>query len=143
MEMFKRILAVSWSTKHCGKTIQYGISLARQYKADLFILHIFDTKWLQGFNVPMITVEKEHKKDMEKYKAELDSLIDAERQKGMNIKEFIEDGNSSDVILRLIKEQHIDLLILRTHEGTRLERMLIGGSNDDVVKAMPCSILIV
>lgn len=141
--MFKRILAVSWSTKHCGKTIQYGISLARQYKADLYILHIFDTKWLQGFNVPMITVEKEHKKDMEKYKAELDSLIDAERQKGMNIKEFIEDGNSSDVILRLIKEQHIDLLILRTHEGTRLERMLIGGSNDDVVKAMPCSILIV
>ena len=143
MDFMKRILAVSWSTKHCGKTIQYGISLARQYKAELYVLHIFDTKWLQGFNVPMITVEKEHKKDMEKYKAELDTIIEAERQKGLSVKEFVEEGNSSEVILKMIKENNIDLLVLRTHAGTRLERMLIGGSNDEVVRAMPCSILLV
>ena len=143
MKIIRRILAVSWSSKYCGKTIQYGVSLAQHYEADLYVLHIFDTKWLQGFNVPMITVEKEHKKDMEKYKAELDAIIAVERQKGLDIKEFIEEGHSSDVILRLIKEHNIDLLVLRSHGETRLEKMLVGSSNEDVVRAMPCSILLV
>jgi hypothetical protein len=49
MDFIKRNLAVSWSTKYCGKTVQSSISLARMYNAELFILHIFDPKWLQGF----------------------------------------------------------------------------------------------
>jgi len=143
MDHINRILAVSWSTKYCGKTIQYGMSLAEKYKAELYVLHIIDTKWIHGFNLPMITVEKEHKKDMEKYKAELDNMIDAGKREGMIIKEFVEEGNASEVILKLIKEQHIELLILRTYEETRLERMLIGGSNDEIIRAMPCAILLV
>ncbi len=143
MEFIKRILAVSWSSKYCGKTIQNGISLAQKYNAEFYVLHIFDTKWMQGFNVPMITVEKEHKKDMERYKAEIDVIIAAERQKGMDIKEIIEEGSAAEVILKLVKDHNIDLLVMRTYERSRLERMLIGSSNDDVIRAMPCAILLV
>lgn len=143
MDFIKRILAVSWSTKYCGKTVQSAISLARMYNAELFVLHIFDTKWLQGFNVPMITFEKEHKKDMEKYKAEMDIIIADEQKKGMTIREFIEEGSAADVILKLVQQQNINLVVLRGHEGSRLERMLVGGSNDDIIRAMPCSILLV
>ena len=105
MDIINRILAVNWSTKYCRKTIQYGISLAKHYEAELCVLHISDTKWLQGFNVPMITVEKEHKKDTEKYKGEMDALIEAERNKGLKVKEFVKEGDSSEVILKLIKEK--------------------------------------
>ena len=91
----------------------------------------------------MVSVQQEHKKDMEKHKKELHNIISAEKKKGMSIKEFVREGNPSDVILQLIKEEKVDLLILRMHEQSPLERMLIGGGNDEIVRAMPCSIFLV
>ena len=143
MDSFKRILAVSWMTKHCENTIAFGISLSQKYKAELSVVHVMDTNLLQGWSIPMMSVEQEHKRDMEKHKKELHHIISAENKKGMSIKELVREGNPSDVILQLIKEEKVDLLILRMHEQNPLERMLIGGGNDEIIRAMPCSILLV
>lgn len=102
-----------------------------------------DTKLLQGRSEPMVSVEQEHKRDMEKRRAELHKIIGAEKEKGLNIKEFVKEGNPSDVILKLIKEINYDLLILRMHEQNPLERMLVGGGNDEIIRAKPCSIFLV
>ncbi len=79
---------------------------------------------------------------MEKYKAELDILIEDERKKGMPIREFIEEGNPRRSFETDPAAEH-QPGVLRGHEGSRLERMLVGGSNDDIIRAMPCSILLV
>ena len=143
MDLIKHILVVSWLTKHCHKTIQFGISLARKYSAELAVIHVIDTKWLQGWSVPMLSMEEEHKKEMEKNKEELHDIINIENKKGISIKEFVREGTSTDVILKLIEEEDIDLLILRSYEESRLEQMLVGGNNDEIIRAMPCSIFLV
>jgi nucleotide-binding universal stress UspA family protein len=144
MDPFKHILVVSWMTKHCENTIAFGISLSQKYKTELSVVHVMDTNLLQGWSIPMMSVEQEHKKDMEKHKKELHNIISAEKKKkGMSIKEFVREGSPSDVILQLIKEEKVDLLILRMHEQSPLERMLIGGGNDEIIRAMPCSIFLV
>jgi len=143
MDLIKHILVVSWLTKYCHKTIQFGISLARKYSAELSVIHVIDTKWLQGWSVPMLSMEQEHKKEMEKNKEELHDIINIENKKGISIKEFVREGTSADVILKLIKEEDIDLLILRSYEESRLEQMLVGGNNDEIIRAMPCSIFLV
>jgi nucleotide-binding universal stress UspA family protein len=58
----------------------------------------------------------------------------------MAIKEVVKEGIPPEVILKLIKEENIDLLVLRSHEESRLERLLIGSINDEIIRAMPCSI---
>jgi nucleotide-binding universal stress UspA family protein len=143
MDLFKHILVVSWLTKHCENTIKFGISLSHKYKTVLSVVHVMDTKLLQGWSIPMVSVEQEHKEDMEKRRLELHKVISAEKDKGLNIKEFVKEGNPSDVILHLIKEENVDLLILRMHEQSPLERMLVGGGNDDIIRAKPCSIFLV
>ncbi|OPY14547.1 MAG: putative universal stress protein [Syntrophus sp. PtaB.Bin138] len=143
MDFMKHILVVSWLTKHCDKTIQIGISLAQKYKAGLSVIHVIDTTWLKGWSIPMVSIEQEHKKDMEKRKAELHEIINAEKMNGMEIKEFIREGVSSEIIMKLIEEENFDLLILRSHAESRLERMLVGGSNDEIIRAMPCSVFLV
>lgn len=143
MDFIRHILVVSWLTKHCNKTIQFGISLSRKYEAELFVIHVMDTTWFKGWSVPMMSIEQEHKRDMEMRKAELHEIISLEKKKGMAIKEFVKEGIPSEVILKLIKEEAIDLLILRSYEESRLERMLVGGSNDEIIRAMPCSIFLV
>jgi nucleotide-binding universal stress UspA family protein len=91
----------------------------------------------------MFSIEKEHKKEMEKYKEYLHSIISVENKKGMSIKEFVREGIPSEIVLKVVAEENIDLLILRSHEEGRLERMLVGGNNDEIIRAMPCSVFLV
>ena len=91
----------------------------------------------------MLSIEKEHKKEMEKYREYLHSIISAENNKGMAIKEIVSEGIPSEIVLKTIEEEDIDLLLLRSHEEGRLERMLVGGNNDEIIRAMPCSIFLV
>ena len=143
MEMIKHILVVSWLTPSCSKTIQLGISLSGKYQAHLSVVHVMDTTWLKGWSIPMVSMEEEHKREMEKNKEALHNIISIENKRDRIIKEFVREGTPSEVILKLIEEENIDLLILRSQEESRIERLLVGGSNDEIIRAMPCSIFLV
>jgi nucleotide-binding universal stress UspA family protein len=143
MEMIKNILAVSWLTPNCKETIKLGISLAGKYKAALSVIHVMDTTWLKGWSIPMVSMEEERKKELEKNEADLHSAINQKNEHNMIIREFIREGIPSEVILKIIAEEKIDLLILRSQKETRLERLLVGSSNDEIIRAMPCSIFLV
>jgi nucleotide-binding universal stress UspA family protein len=143
MDMIKHILVVSWLTPSCNKTIQFGISLSGKYKAALSVVHVMDTTWLKGWSIPMVSMEQERKREMEKNKEDLHNIINLENKNDMIIREFVREGIPSEVILKLIEEENIDLLILRSQEESRLERLLVGASNDEIIRAMPCSIFLV
>jgi len=59
------------------------------------------------------------------------------------MKEFIMEGTRFEVVLKLIEGENIDLLILRSQKESRMERLLVGESNDEIIRAMPCSIFLV
>ena len=143
MEDIKRILVVSRITKYCQKAIHYGISLSKKYGAKLSVLHTIDTFWLRGWNVPMISVEEEYKKGLKRTKEELDNIITMEKKKGMVIKELMKEGDPTEEILKVIKEENIDLVILLAHEESRFEHFLFGRSNEEIIRKIPCSILLV
>ena len=105
MEEINRILVVSWMTRSCKKTIHYGVSLAEKYKAELSVIHIVNTFWLQGWSVPMISLIEERKKDLQKVKQELDNIINSEKKKGMTIREFIKEGDPVEEILKTIEDE--------------------------------------
>lgn len=143
MNLIKHILVVSWLSQYCNKTIEFGISLSGKYKAKLSVIHVIDTTWLRGWSIPMVSVEEEHKNEMEKYREYLHSIISAENKKGMAIKEIVSEGIPSEIVLKTIEKEQVDMVILRSHEEGRLERMLVGGNNDEIIRAMPCSICLV
>ena len=61
MDIIRHILVVSWLTKYCDKTIQFGVSLSQKYKAKLSVIHVMDTKLLQGWSIPMVSVNRSTK----------------------------------------------------------------------------------
>jgi len=143
MKDINRILVVSWMTQYCQKSVHYGVSLAAKYRAELSVIHIVNTFWLQGWSVPMISMIEERKRDLEREKRELDEIIKSEKKKGMNIREFIKEGNPVEEILKTIENEKIDLVVLRAQEEGRLEHFIISGSNDAIIRKMPCSIFLV
>jgi universal stress protein A len=143
MEDIGRILAVSWMTQYCRRTVHCAFSLAKKYGAELTVINVIDTLWLQGWNLPMKSLVEEHRKDMEKIKAELDNIIVEETKADAKIRKIVKEGDPVEEILKFIEEERIDLIILRAHEEGRIERFLVGSSNDAIIRKMPCSIFLV
>jgi nucleotide-binding universal stress UspA family protein len=144
MEDIKRILVVSRMTKSCRKAVHYGFSLSKKYGAELYVLHVVYDPFMFGeWNLPMPTIQDEYKKAMKEAKKELEEVIAVEREKGVPVKELIKEGRPAREILKTVEEEGIDLIILLAHEEGHLEHFLFGRSNEEIVRRMPCSVLMV
>ena len=144
MEDIKRILVVSKWTKDCQIAVHQGVSLSQQYGAELYVMHvIYDPFIFGGWNLPIPSLEEEYRKMLEDVKTELDEVIEKEIQKGIKIRQIVKEGKPSEVVLNTVKEENIDLIIMLAHEEGRLEHFLFGHSNEEIIREMPCSILLV
>lgn len=143
MEGINRILVVSRLTRYCRRAVRFGVSLAQKYGAELSVLHVVENPFKKGWNLPTIHYEDQYKKDMARVKAELEEIVNSEKKKGMAVREFIEEGDPKEEILKVIERERIDLAILTAHEEGRFEHFLYGRGVDSVIRRMPCSILLV
>jgi nucleotide-binding universal stress UspA family protein len=142
MDDIKHILVVSRLTAHCRQAVHYGISLAKRYSASLSVMHVVHNPFgLEGWNLPPF--ERDYGILLEKSKNDIDAAINAERARGMSIGEIVRQGEPTAVVLEVVKDERIDLLVLLAHEEGRLEHFLFGRSNEELVRRMPCSILLV
>ncbi len=141
MEEFSRILIVSRMSTYCRQALHFGISLARKYGAELSIIHVMYNAFAH-MNLPMLSLESEYQKDMEKVKKQLDDMISREKDKGMTIREFIREGHPLDEILKVVKAENIDLVVLHAHRDSHWDHFQYGYSNDELIRKIPCSILL-
>ncbi len=142
MEDINRILVVSRKTTYCRLAVHYGISLSKKYGASLYVIHVVHNPFgLEGWNLPPLV--QNYPLLLQKSKEDIDAAINTEREKGMEIKEVIREGDPTEVILHVIKEENIDLLVMLAHEEGRMEHFLFGISNEELIRRMPCSIFLV
>jgi universal stress protein A len=150
MGEIKRILAMCGITKCCQEVVDYSISMARNNKAELIFIHIVHNPFgLEGWNLPMMSLEEDYLNLLAETKEDLERIVAEEKRNGLLVRGIIREGRPTDEILKTIKEEKIDLLIMHAHEETRMERLesrlenfLFGASKEEIIKKMPCSILL-
>jgi universal stress protein A len=147
MEDVKRILVLSRSTQDCKKAVHYGIALARTYGAQLSILHVmYDPFILRGGSLPIPLLrgfEEEYQNMMREAKRDLDAMICEERAEGMAIKEMVRDTEPVHEIVKTVVAEKIDLLIMAAHDEGRIEHIIFGRINHEIVRMLPCSVFLV
>lgn len=140
----QKILVVSRSTKACQEAVHMGVSLARQNNAELFLIHVIHNPFgIEGWNLPIPSLEKDYQNLLKESREQMHQLVLAERAEGMKVTELIREGDPIDEVVKVVKEQSIDLMIMLAHEEGRLEHFLFGRANDELVRKLPCSILLV
>ena len=147
MEHFRHILIVSRMIPYSRQAIKVGISLAHKYDAKLMVLHLVSNPVdLMAVNAPGLFPYEEYKKysnSLHEAKEQLDKVIKQETRDGFPIKELTSDRDPLEEIVKAVKEEKIDLIIVSAHEEGRIEHALFGGENDAIIRKMPCSILLV
>ncbi|MBU1708369.1 MAG: universal stress protein [Proteobacteria bacterium] len=144
MNEYKRILVVSRMIQSSRRVIQQGLSLARHYDAQLHIIHsVYNPFGLMGWSLGHLSLQNEYEKILLDAKRHLSELVAAEKTKGVSIKELIREGEPTAEIMKAIKEENIDLLVMQAHEEGRLEDLFFNRSNDELIRKMPCSIMLV
>jgi universal stress protein A len=151
MENINRILVNSGATKYCQKAIHFGAELAKKYNAELYVIHIIHNPFgYEGFNLPMISLDEAYKSVIQEARDDLDRIIAEEKTKGLQIRVLINEGDPEKEIMKVISEKNIDLLIMLAHEEsrlehleTRLEKLIFGRSSEELIRKMPCNVLLV
>lgn len=142
MDKIKRILVVSRMSSYCEEAIRFGMSLAQRFEAHLSVIHVLYHPF-SHMNMPIMSIDEEHRKDLRKVQVALDEIIEKERRKGIPIETIVVEGEPIQLIEQAIAEGHIDLVVLHAHADTYWEHFIYGYSNEEIVKKIRCSVLVV
>lgn len=144
METFNNILVVSRSTKNCIKVLRTGVALARNFGAKLHVLHIIHDPFnVNGWNLPVPSLDEEYKAMVAQAREELDRIIRREKAEGMVINEWVKDGDPVEAISQAVEKEGVDLILMLAHREGRLEHFLFGKTNDAIVRRLPASLMLV
>lgn len=144
MNSIKRVLVVCRMTGRCGPVLQAAADQAKRFGAKLYVMHIIhDPFGVEGWNLPLPSLAEAYYELMMRTRKELDERVKEVKSSGREVTEIIREGKPAREIRQVIREEQIDLLVLPAHSESRLEHFLFGGDNEELIRAMPCSIMLV
>jgi len=140
----KKILVPTDFSDSAHHALTYGTSFAREYGAELVLLHVVENLTVgyasDLFPVPMAEVFQE----ISGYaRAELAKLGAEAREKGVSVREEVVQGKPSAEIIRFAREGDVDMIVLGTHGKGMLDQALFGSTTERVVRRAPCPVLTV
>ena len=138
--MHKRILLPTDGSENAEKAGEYAISLADLSGADIIVLNVIDTYYLDSIPQPDVreSVDEELRADVKRAVERFESKIEENKCNGkcqnVKFKILLKEGKPADVILKTIDEENIDQVIIGKSGKKGLERFLLGKTTDKVLK---------
>ena len=144
MIKLKKVLVPTDFSESARHALTYGISFAREYEAELTLLHVVENLTVgyasDLFPVPMAEVFQE----ISGYaRAELTKLGAEVRKRDVAVAEQVVQGKPSAEIIRFARETEVDMIVLGTHGKGVLDQALFGSTTERVVRRAPCPVLTV
>ena len=131
-------------TASTDRVVDYAINIAKDYDAQLVILHVIraDTN-LHSLSPPSHIIEM--RKQAQAYFVKITEKIheqDSNKENSLRIRtEIIASVRIADAIVSYAKDKHIDLIIIGIRGMSKLKSMLVGSVASDVVRYAHCPVL--
>ena len=138
MTHIRTILHPTDFSKQSEFAFQLACSLARDYGADLYVLHVMPLPVVAYIEGPLPIASEALQEEL---RQKLDRLH-AENGKVRVLHRLVE-GEPVNEILNMALETSSDLIIIGTHGRTGVGRMLMGSVAEGVSRKAPCPVLTV
>ncbi len=142
--IFKKILCpVDFS--HCSlKAMDYGLSLAKETKAELFLLHVTEALHTETMTAyPDFDVARFAEHTASDAVARLQQAIPDEARLWCTPHELVVSGRAHEEILRVARDRGIDLIMMGVHGRNTVDLLLFGSTTHQVVRQAPCPVITV
>lgn len=139
----KKILVPIDYSATAKNAANYAIELAKQIKAEITLLHIFDMP-IAVTDTPMALIpygdlEKINSEMIKKYEKELTTKYGND----ITISSIVKMGFVFDEIKNTVEEKKIDLVVMGITGAGKLSELLIGSNATRVVKKLNCPTIVV
>ena len=127
-----------------SKLLPYVLSISEKYNSKIRMLHVIEdiSKW-GGLYIPHIPLELYQKEAEQAAENIMEKICSKQLEKCQNVYRQILTGNAATEILKAIKSNSIDLVIVGTHGYKGLERTLFGSVAEKVVKQSSVPVLVI
>jgi universal stress protein A len=120
-----------------GFAFRMACSLARDYNARLFVLHVIPPALVYGEGL-IAPITDGHQDELREQMNKMDP-----RDPRLIIERRLVEGDPATEILRVARELPCDLIVMGTHGRTGLGRLLMGSVAEQIVRKAPCPVLTV
>lgn len=137
----RRILVPIDFSECSTKAMAYASSFARQFGAELMLLHVIEPVfYADGANLAILAAVNTSVRDEAMKRVE-----ECKQSVGENVvvTSAVREGRAFEQILRAAEETNTDLIIIGTHGRGALARFFIGSTAERVVRHAPCPVLVV
>ena len=140
----KRILVPIDFSEHSKNALQYAISHAKQFGAELILIYVVEpTVYPADLSFGQVAFPSFENELRERAKKELDELAKTQVGKRVRVRTMIRTGKPFLEIIDTSHEERADLIIIATHGHTGVEHLIFGSTAEKVVRKARCPVLVV
>lgn len=138
--LLKRILCATDFSDFSNHAIPYGIALAREFKAKLYLSHVIDLSSAAIYGEAVFALEEQQSRMTAYAHKEMTRLMG---QESLEWEPLITVGNPANEIARLAADKQIDLAIAASHGRSGLKRVILGSVAERLMRTLPCPLWVV
>ncbi len=141
MATIQSILCAVDFSEMSPKVASYARLLARSLNASVTVFHVAPTVApLVGYHGSQSSFEEFLKENMNKAENTMKSFI-GENFSDVAVDGKISSGYAEEEILRIVKDEKIDMIIMGTHGRRGIDKIIFGSVAERVVKSSPIPVL--
>ena len=137
---FKKILCATDFSDFSNHTISYGVALAKEFEAKLFVSHVIDLSSVAIYGEFQLDPVGQQNRIMEDADTQLKELTG---DQPISWEPLITVGKPADEISRVVEEKDIDLVITATRGRSGLKRIILGSVTERLMRTLTCPLLVV
>jgi nucleotide-binding universal stress UspA family protein len=136
----KNILCATDFSDFSNHTIPYGVALAKEFDAKLYICHVIDLSSIAIYGEFQLNPVDQQNRIRKQAAEQLDQIIGEQPVKW---EPLITVGHTADEVSRLVEEKAIDLVIAATRGRSGLKRLILGSVTERLMRVLSCPLLVV
>ena len=142
-KLFRKILAPTDFSEPSRIAVNYAVDMAAPGGTVILCHVVDDIPLTYGYVGVAVPPPELGRKMAEEAARELDRFVPDSVPQGVTIERRVLHGSAFVSIVRLAREEDVDIIVMGTHGRSGLKHILIGSVAEKVVRKSPCPVLVV
>ena len=136
----RKIICATDFSDFSRHAVLYGVSLAKELDAKVFICHVIDVPFAGMYGEANPDPVELHDRSMSYAHEHIKGIINTSK---VDWEPLVTIGHTADEITRMAEDNGADLVVCGNHGRSGLKRLILGSVTERLMRVLPCPLLVV